>query len=70
MVDVDGKLEQWKRELIDPSKKNTLLNFKPTKRGDIEIVKPDMDKLFEMMVIEQKTTQTEWSYPSKLDCQH
>lgn len=38
MVDVDGKLGQWKRELIDQSKRNNLLYFKPTKREHIEIV--------------------------------
>lgn len=39
-------LEEWKKKLLDLSKRNRLLNFRPTKRGTLQIVFPDFEKLF------------------------
>lgn len=39
-------LEDWKKKLLDLSKRNSLINYKTTKRGSLQIVYPSYDKLF------------------------
>ena len=39
-------IEEWKKKLLDLSKRNNLLNFRTTRKGNLEIVFPVFDDLY------------------------
>ena len=39
-------IEEWKKKLLDLSKRNNLLNFRTTRRGTLTIAYPDFDELY------------------------
>ena len=39
-------VEEWKKKLLDLSKRNNLLNFRTTRRGTLTIAYPDFDELY------------------------
>ena len=45
-----GRIEQWKARLIDTSKRNRLLYFKPSKRGTVQLLQPGADDLYDTLV--------------------
>lgn len=47
-------LEDWKKKLLDLSKRNRLLNFRETKRGSLQIAFPEFNKLFNE-ILDEKT---------------
>ncbi len=51
---VDSKLDLWKSRLLDLSKRNRLLFFKPTKRGNVQIVEPEPSVIFAWLVQDSK----------------
>ena len=44
------RVDDWKRRLIDLSKKNKLLYFKRSKRGNLSITSPDAESVFKKLV--------------------
>lgn len=40
-IDIDSRVDAWKKKLLDLSKRNRLLSYRDTKRGSIRIVAPD-----------------------------
>jgi hypothetical protein len=50
MQDIEIRVEQWKKLLLDVGKKNRLINFKETKRLNIAIVSPDCETLYKRIV--------------------
>lgn len=51
---VDLKIEQWKRRLLDLSRRNRLLFFRPTKYSTIRITSPGLRPLFDQLVNDEK----------------
>ena len=49
---LEYKIETWKNKLIDLSRRNRLLNFKPTKVTTIKVVDELPSEIFKSMVIE------------------
>jgi superfamily I DNA and/or RNA helicase/very-short-patch-repair endonuclease len=49
-----NRLEDWKSRLIDLSKRNRLLYFKPTKRSYLLITNPDMATIFNRLLLRKK----------------
>jgi hypothetical protein len=45
MQDLDIKIEQWKKRLLDLGKRNRLINFKETKRSNVAITSPSYEVL-------------------------
>jgi hypothetical protein len=45
------RVEDWKSRLIDLSKRNNLLYFRKTKRGNLPITQPDQQKIFTALVV-------------------
>ena len=43
---IEQLIEEWKKKLLDLSKRNNLLNFRTTRRGNLEIVYPDFEELY------------------------
>ena len=50
----ESKFEVWRNNLLDMSHRNRQLFFRPTSRSIIEIIHPDIDFLFEKLVIDGK----------------
>ncbi len=48
--ELNQKIEQWKANLIDLSKRNRLLNFRETKTGSVNILYPQPEDAFDTLV--------------------
>ena len=52
---LEYKIETWKNKLIDLSRRNRLLNFRPTKVTTIKVVDEIPSEIFKSMVIENNS---------------
>jgi hypothetical protein len=52
---VDRKIDIWKKKLLDLGKRNRLLNYKFTESNDLSVIKPNLNSLYEQLVIQEKT---------------
>ncbi len=48
------RVEDWKSRLIDLSRRNNLLYFHKNKRGSLSISQPDMQAVFNSLVLKKK----------------
>jgi hypothetical protein len=48
------RVEDWKSRLIDLSRKNNLLYFHKSKRGNLPITQPELQKIFNALVVKKK----------------
>ncbi|NLE04809.1 MAG: DUF4011 domain-containing protein, partial [Crenarchaeota archaeon] len=60
------RIENWKSRLIDLSKRNNLLYFKQSKRGNINITSPDAKNVFNKIVNKHSHLEF-WVPPEQLD---
>lgn len=51
MADIDLRIENWKKRLLDTGKRNRLINFRPTKRSNIKLIQPDLSSIYQKLVI-------------------
>ncbi len=51
---MEKKLEIWKKKLLDIGMRNRLINYKETKRGNLNITSPDLKSLYKALVIDEK----------------
>lgn len=58
---VDAKIEVWKKKLLDLGKRNRLINFRETKRSNINILEPSLSDLYNSVVIAEE--ELRFSYP-------
>ncbi|MCW3992699.1 MAG: DUF4011 domain-containing protein [Candidatus Bathyarchaeota archaeon] len=52
---VRRRVEDWRLKLIDLSRRNRLIYFRPTKRSNIHIERPSMGAIFERLVIKGRS---------------
>jgi hypothetical protein len=55
------RIEDWKSRLIDLSRRNNLLYFKPSKRGTLSVSRPNMETIFNRLVLRKR--KLEFWYP-------
>ncbi|WP_353893554.1 DUF4011 domain-containing protein [Proteinivorax hydrogeniformans] len=55
MNNMDLKLETWKKKLLDLGKRNRLINYRETKRSNLNIVTPQYDELYNRIVEKEDT---------------
>jgi hypothetical protein len=48
------RVEDWKSRLIDLSRRNNLLYFHTTKRGNLPITQPDAETIFNGLVLKKR----------------
>ena len=48
------RIQEWKKRLIDLSRNNRLVYFKPTATSVLPIDYPDEQKMFEKLVVQEK----------------
>jgi hypothetical protein len=51
---VKRRIEDWKSRLIDMSRRNNLLYFRPIKRGTLSVSSPNMEKIFNRLVLRKR----------------
>ena len=49
MTKLQSSLDLWKKKLLDTTKRNRSINFKPTKASTLQIIHPTVDEFFELM---------------------
>ena len=54
MSAVEDKLREWKRQLLDLSKRNRLLHFRETKRQTLRVESPEPDAVFTTVALQEK----------------
>ncbi len=54
MTTLLDKLNDWKRQLLDLSKRNRLLHFRETKRQTLRVEKPSIEEVFQRIVCAEK----------------
>jgi len=47
---VDQRIEEWKRKIVDLSRRNRLLFFSPTRGSTLRVVEPSLTEVFERLV--------------------
>jgi hypothetical protein len=58
---IKRRIEDWKSRLIDLSRRNNLLYFKPSKRANLSVSSPNMEKIFNRLVLRKR--RLEFWYP-------
>jgi hypothetical protein len=56
------RIEDWKSRLIDLSKRNNLLYFKPSKRGSLSVSSPNMITIFNRLALRKRRFEF-WDHP-------
>jgi len=51
---IDSYINEWKRRLIDLTRRNRLIYFVPKRRSSLQIVEPTPSEVFNRFVIEEK----------------
>ncbi len=51
------RIEDWKSRLIDLSRRNNLLYFKPSKRGNFAVSRPNAETIFNRLVLRKRKLQ-------------
>ncbi len=59
------RIEDWKSRLIDLSRRNNLLYFKPSKRGNLSVSRPNMEIIFNKLTLRKR--HLEFWYPHESD---
>ena len=54
IVNIEQKIEKWKNKLLDLGKRNRLLNYRETKRSNLQILSPDCISLWNSFVKNEK----------------
>lgn len=54
MINLDAKLETWKNKLLDLGKRNSLLNYRDTRRSNLRIKKPEIFDLWDSFVLKEE----------------
>ena len=49
------KVDDWKLKLIDLSRRNRLVNFRPTRSSSLRFQRPGIDAVFERLVVKDRT---------------
>ena len=51
---VERRIDEWKQKLIDPSRRNRLIYFRPSKSATLTISTPDAETIFNRLVVQEK----------------
>lgn len=54
MANVDLRIEKWKKRLLDLGKRNRLINYRETKRSNINITSPSLVDLYIRLVLNEE----------------
>ena len=52
---MDRKIEGWKKELLDTSKRNKMISYKENNKQTLKILEPGAKELFNLLAIDEKT---------------
>jgi hypothetical protein len=52
---VERRIDEWKQKLIDPSRRNRLIYFRPSKSSTLIIITPAAETVFNRLVVQEKS---------------
>ncbi len=52
---LERKMDRWKKELLDTSKRNKMINYRESKRQTLKILEPGPTELFNQLAVSEKT---------------
>lgn len=55
MEKIQNRIDEWKRKLVDLSRRNRLLHFRPTRGSTLRIVEPQPAEVFRRLGIQEKS---------------
>jgi hypothetical protein len=58
------RVEDWKLKLIDLSRRNRLVHFRPTRSSNVSFERPGIDAVFERLVVKDRYWEI-WQPPSE-----
>lgn len=61
-MNLEDRLNDWKKKLLDLGKRNTLINFKLNSKSVLRLTQPSMKKLWEQVVNEEKEIKFPYLY--------
>ena len=64
LAKVTRRVEDWKLKLIDLSRRNRLVHFRPTKSSNIRFERPGIDAVFERLVVKDRPWEI-WQPPEE-----
>jgi len=63
---VERRIDEWKQKLIDPSRRNGLIYFRPSKSSTLTISTPEAETVFNRLVVQEKSWKF-WFPPAEQD---
>ena len=51
----ERRIDEWKQKLIDPSRRNRLIYFRPSKSSTLTTSTPDAETIFNRLVVQEKS---------------
>jgi uncharacterized protein DUF4011 len=51
---IDARIDEWKRKLIDLTRRNRLLFFTPTRSSTLKVIEPSPNEVFQRLVVDEK----------------
>ena len=63
---VERRIDEWKQKLIDPSRRNRLIYFRPSKSSTLTIGTPDGETVFNRLVVQERSWKF-WLPPAERD---
>ena len=54
MEKADIRIEDWKRKLIDLTRRNRLLFFKPARSSSLKVIEPSPSEIFRRLIVEER----------------
>lgn len=66
-VEINAKIDAWKKKLLDLGKRNRLINFKELKRATVKINTPDMFSMWNFFVVNENSIEFPMVKDSQLD---
>src|SRR6266700_1231879 len=52
---IERRIDEWKEKLIDPSRRNRLIYFRPSKSSTLTISTPTAETVFNRLVVQERS---------------
>lgn len=67
MISIDLRIDKWKKRLLDLGKRNRLINYRETKRSNINITLPNSVELYRRLIINEEALEFAYQVDDEFD---